>query len=115
MVTSKIVDRCVRIVAAVSAVAALPWVLVVGVMANDAGAPAGAQAGLIILLGGSAVIVWVILCCVIPGIISGWLRRSIVLRMLLVDLPPYVFAFGGLSWCATRAHIWLARWGHAIW
>ena len=99
-----------RVVAAVSALAALPLVLVLGVMANDAGTPAGAQAGLVLLLLGSAVIVWVVLCCVIPGIITGWFRRSLILRMLLVDLPPYAFAFGGLSWCATRAHIWIANW-----
>lgn len=104
MVTAKIIDRCVRVVAAVSAVAALPLVLVLGVMANDGSTPSGARIGVVILLSGSALIVWVILCCVIPGVISGWLRRSIILRMLLVDLPPYVFAFGGLSWCATRVH-----------
>ena len=88
----------------------LPFLLVLGVMANDAGAPAGIQAGLVILLLGSALIVWVVLCCVIPGIILAWFRRSLILRTLLVDLPPYVFAFGGLSWCATRAHIWVANW-----
>lgn len=110
MVAAKIIDRSVRVVAALSALAALPLVLVLGVMANDAGTSAGAQAGLVILLIGSALIVWVVLCCVMPGIIMGWFRRSLILRMLLVDLPPYVFALGGLGWCATRAHIWIADW-----
>lgn len=110
MAASLIVDRCVRVVAGLTAIATLPVVLVLGVMANDAGTPAGAQAGLVVLLSGSALIVWVVLCCVIPGIISGWLRRSLILRMLLVDLPPYLFACGGLSWCAIRAHVWIANW-----
>lgn len=110
MVAAKIIDRSVRVLAALTAVAALPLVLVLGIMANDAGTPAGAQAGLIILLVGSALIAWVILCCVIPGIMMGWFRRSFILRMLLVDLPAYAFAFGGLSWFATRAHIWIANW-----
>ena len=99
-----------RVVAALSAVAALPLVLVLGAGANDAGTSAGAQAGLVILFIGSGLIVWVILCCVIPGIMMAWFRRSLILRMLLVDLPAYAFAFGGLSWCATRAHIWIANW-----
>lgn len=98
-----------RVVAALSAVAALPLVLVLGVMADDAGTPAGERVGVAILLSGCALVVWVVLCCVIPGIISGWFRRSVILRMLLVDLPPYAFAFGGLSWLATRVHIWLVR------
>ena len=98
-----------RVVAALSAVAALPLVLVLAVMADEAGTPAGQRAGLAILLSGSALIVWVILCCVIPGIICGWLRRRLALRMLLVDLPPYVFALGGLSWFGTRVHVWLVR------
>jgi hypothetical protein len=100
----------VRVVAALSAVAALPLVLVLGVMANDTGTPAGAQAGLLVLLSGSALIVWVILCCVIPALLAGWFHRSLILRMLLVDLPPYAFALVGLSWCATRVHIWIADW-----
>ena len=99
-----------RVAAALSAVAALPLVLVLGVKAKDAGTPAADQAVLVILLIGSALIVWVVLCCVIPGIILSWFRRSLILRMLLVDLPPYAFAFGGLSWCATRVHIWIADW-----
>ena len=98
-----------RVVAALSAVAALPLVLVIGVMANDADTPSGAAAGLAILLSGSAVVSWVVLCCAIPGIVSGWFYRNIILRMLLVDLPPYAFAFAGLSWLATRIHIWLLR------
>jgi hypothetical protein len=48
-------DRAVRVVAGLSAIAFLPIVLIVGIMANDADTPAGAWASALVLSSGAAV------------------------------------------------------------
>jgi len=89
-------------VAALSAIAFLPIVLLVGIMANDSGTPAGERASLIVLATGTALSGWVLVCSVAPALVPGWIQRSSALRFLVVKLPVYAFAIGGVSICLMR-------------
>jgi hypothetical protein len=90
-------ERAVRIVAGLSAIAFLPIVLLVGIMANDSGTQAGVLASQTVLGIGGALSLWVIVCSIAPETASQWFRRSLILRSLFVSLPVYTFALGGVS------------------
>jgi hypothetical protein len=95
MNVATVVDRTLRAVAAVAAIAFLPLVFFVGIMANDAGTPAGERAGMIILLGGGALSLWVLACSIWASKIASGLPESATLRYLLVGFPPHAFGVLG--------------------
>ena len=103
MTTALAVDRIVRILAAISAVAFLPIVLLVGVMANDSGTPAGERSSWIVLLLGASLSGWVLLCSIAPRLIAKFLKGRSVLCSLVIKVPVYAFAIAGVGILVLRA------------
>lgn len=86
-----------RVSAALSAIASSWVVLMVGIMANDSGTPAGERASAIVLVVGAITILWTLLCSIAPQAISPWLPWA-PLRFILIHLPVLIFGLGGLAW-----------------
>lgn len=109
-----VIDRCMRIVGAITAVASLLLVLVLAVMANDAGNAAGERAGDVVLLGGTALAAWVCLCCLKPRLFTGLFPGGVIFTFMLVTLPRYLYALAGLGWCLMVASARLGLLKHPI-
>lgn len=107
----RIIDVCMRIVGAITAVASLLLVLLLAVMANDAGNAAGKHAGEVVLVTGTALAAWVCLGCLKPRIFTGLFPGGEVVTFILVTIPRYVYALAGLGWClmAASARLGLLR------
>lgn len=99
MLIATIIDRTIRAFAALAAIAVVPVVFVVGIMANDAGRPAGVIASLIILGVGGSLVWWILLCSFRPPFFA-----SPLLYLLLVQLPTYVAGAGGVLGCLHYLH-----------
>jgi len=93
MKISTFVDRSVRVIAAITALCAAPIVLVVGIMANDAGTSAGAVGTVLILAIGGGLVLWILICSVRPGF-----PASPTLRLFIATVPIYIVSLAGLYW-----------------
>jgi len=98
MALATIAERILRTIGAITAFASLWIVLIVGIMADDAGNDAGATASAIILLGGLAIVLWILLCSFKPAMVAGWLPPWPVLRFISVKLPSYAVGVAGIAW-----------------
>jgi hypothetical protein len=96
---STFADRTVRVIAVVTAIGFMFAVVIVGIMANDAGNAAGERAGKLIISLGFLLALWVLICSILPRLLTAWLPWP-VLRFVLVKLPSYAFGLAGLAWCA---------------
>jgi hypothetical protein len=101
---STLADRTLRIVAAVTAIAFLFVVLIVGIMANDAGNAKGAKMSALVWGVGGLLVLWVLICSITPSLVTERLSSRPVLRFALVSLPSYVFGLAGLAWCASYGY-----------
>ena len=101
---STFADRSLRVIAVLAAIGFMFVVVIVGIMANDAGNAAGARAGKLIFSLGFLLALWVLICSILPRLVTVWLPWP-VLRFVLVKLPSYVFGLAGLAWCLSW--VWL--------
>ncbi|MFZ0550384.1 MAG: hypothetical protein WAM21_06220 [Steroidobacteraceae bacterium] len=101
---TKIAAVVLRVSAALSAIASSSIVLMVGIMANDSGTPAGERASAIVLIVGAITILWTLLCSIAPQAVSPWLPWAPV-RFLLIHVPVLIFGLGGVAW--------IAAWGYS--
>jgi hypothetical protein len=97
---STLADRTLRVVAVFAAIGIMFVVVIVGIMANDAGNAAGEKMGKLIIGGGSLLALWVLICSIWPRLVTVWLPDWPVLRFFLVKLPSYAFGLAGMAWCA---------------
>jgi hypothetical protein len=97
---STFADRSLRVIAVLAAIGFMFVVVIVGIMANDAGNAAGARAGKLIFSLGFLLALWVLICSILPRLVTVWLPWP-VLRFVLVKLPSYVFGLAGLAWCLS--------------
>jgi len=104
MKIATLIDRTLRVFAALAAIAAVPLVFMVGIMANDAGTSTGAIGSLIILGVGGSLACWILICSFRPAAAAGWLWSSEVLRVLLVRLPTYTAGVAAIAGCLYVLH-----------
>lgn len=93
-----IIDLLLRSAAVASAIASSFLVLVVGIMANDSGTPAGARASATILLIGAVLILWVLLCSIRPTLVAELMPNRPALSFLIIKVPSYGFGLAGIGW-----------------
>jgi hypothetical protein len=101
---STLADRILRVVAMVTVIPFMFVVLIVGIMANDAGNASGERASLVILMAGGFLVLWVLLCSIAPTMVRDWLPSWPILRFVLVSLPSYGVALAGLAWGASYSY-----------
>jgi hypothetical protein len=104
MIIKTFADLILRVAAALTAIGLFWIVLIVGIMANDAGTRQGATASVIILLIGGAIGLWVLACSIRPNRMWPNADSKPILHFAAVKLPTYLFGAAGCWWLISWAH-----------